>query len=347
MSAPVLVWTDELMIDHDPTHGVRHAHPERPARLSTLLELLEEPGMRSAIERRQPTLATAEELARVHAWEHVESLLALADQRQAIDPDTSVSPGSIQAARLAAGALLGAVRTVCANEREAARALCLVRPPGHHAEPDRAMGFCLFSNVALAAAAARAEGLAERVLILDWDVHHGNGTQAAFYEREDVLFFDLHQHPHYPGTGALDERGRGAGAGYTLNCPLPAGFGDHDYVAVFDRLLPEVAARFEPDLVLVSAGFDAHADDPLGGMCISSPGFAQLCARVQAVADEYANGRLVLSLEGGYELAALRESVRGCVEVLAGGEAPKLDGQAAPQTGAFVDALARAQLQSS
>jgi acetoin utilization deacetylase AcuC-like enzyme len=162
-----------------------------------------------------------------------------------------------------------------------------------------------------------------------------------FYERDDVLCFDLHQHPLFPGSGTVDQRGRGAGEGFTVNAPLPAGFGDADYLAIVDRMLPALAARFKPELVLVSAGFDAHADDPLGSMEISTAGFAQLCARVQAIADQYAGGRLILALEGGYDLAALRASVRGCIEVLAGGEAPHIRGRAHAQTAEVIAELAR------
>ena len=341
MTERVLLWTDEAMLDHDPTHGMRSQHPERPERLRTLLELVDEPGLAHAIERRAPAPAGRDALVSVHGSAHVDRLLELEGRRAVIDPDTSTSAGSVHAARLAVGALIEAVDAVFEPDRSDRRAMCLVRPPGHHAEPDRAMGFCLFDNIALAAAHARATGLAERVLIVDWDVHHGNGTAAAFYERDDVLCFDLHQHPLYPGSGAADERGRGAGVGFTVNAPLPAGMRDADYLAVVDRLLPELAARFEPDLVLVSAGFDAHADDPLGGMELSAAGFAQLCARVCAIADAHAGGRVILSLEGGYDLGALRASVRACIEVLAGGEAPKISGSPRPRTAELADALAK------
>ena len=341
MPAPVLVFTDPAMVDHDPTHGERAAHPEQPDRLRVLLELIDEPSLAALIETRQPRPATRDDLLAVHTPRHVDRLLALDGHTQAIDPDTSVTPGSIHAAKLAAGALLDAVEAVFADA-ERRRAMCLVRPPGHHAEPDRAMGFCLFGNVALAAAAARARELAQRVLIVDWDVHHGNGTQAAFYERSDVLCVDIHQHPLYPGTGHVRERGRGDGLGFTVNCPVPAGFADAEVLALADRLLPELADRFRPDLVLVSAGFDAHVDDPLGGLAYTTAGFAQLCARVRDIADRHAGGRLILSLEGGYDLTALRDSVRACVEILAGGEAPPIAGQPGARSLAFIEQLVAA-----
>ena len=339
MPERALVWTDAAMVDHDPTHAVRRPHPESPDRLAVLLELVDEQLAAGVVEHRQPTLASAEDLLRVHTPAHVEGLLALAGQARILDPDTSVSPGSVHAARLAAGCLLDAVAAIGAGEGP--RAMCLVRPPGHHAEPDRAMGFCLFDNVAIAAEAARAAGIAERVLIVDWDVHHGNGTQAAFYERPDVLTFDVHQHPLYPGSGTAGERGAGAGLDRCLNLPVPAGLGDADYLALFDRFLIPAAERFEPDLVLVSAGFDAHVDDPLGGMAITTAGFAALCARVRALADRHAGGRLILALEGGYDLAALRASVAACLGVLAGGEAPTITAGPSPRLPKLLDELAR------
>ncbi len=217
---------------------------------------------------------------------------------------------------LAAGAAVQAVEEVMAGR--ARNAFALVRPPGHHAEPDRAMGFCLFNNVAIAAQAARQYG-AERVLVLDWDVHHGNGTQACFWERRDVLFQSVHQFPYYPGTGAPQEVGAGAGEGYTVNCGLPGGCSDADYGALFHELFLPVAESFRPDLVLVSAGFDAHHHDPLGGMMLTERGFAAMCSAARELAERLCGGRLVLALEGGYSLEGLSQSVHACVEVLSGG----------------------------
>ena len=184
------------------------------------------------------------------------------------------------------------------------------------------MGFCFLNNVAIAAEHALARPEIERVLVLDWDVHHGNGTQAAFYGRRDVLFFSAHQYPFYPGTGALHEQGKGEGEGYTINVPLPAGATDGDYRRMLADVLVPAATRFRPDLVLVSAGFDAHRQDPLGGMTLTAEGFADLCATVMAIADAHAKGRLVLVLEGGYDLEGLSESAYACVEVMAGAAAP-------------------------
>ena len=217
---------------------------------------------------------------------------------------------------LAAGATVAATTAVV--RREAACAFVPVRPPGHHAEEERSMGFCLFNNVAIAAAHARAELGCERVLIVDWDVHHGNGTQWAFYDRRDVLFFSVHQFPLYPGSGWVDQVGQGAGLGHTINVPLPPGCGDAEYDAVFREILLPAADAYRPDLVLVSAGFDPHRDDPLASMDVSDEGFARMTATVLSLAEAHAGGRVVLVLEGGYDLAALGRSARRCVEVLIG-----------------------------
>jgi len=237
-----------------------------------------------------------------------------------LDADTAISPGSIPAARLAVGAAVEAVTAVVRGT--ARRAFALVRPPGHHAEVDHAMGFCLFNNIAIAAAHAREELGCRRILILDWDVHHGNGTQHAFFNQPDVLFFSTHRYPFWPGSGDLHEIGTDAGIGFTINVPMPPGCGDAEYRAVFEDLLVPVAEAFEPEVVLVSAGFDAHVRDPLGGMLVSTAGFASLCGVVRDLADRLCEGRLALVLEGGYDYTALADSVYACVEVLAGAAYP-------------------------
>ena len=264
-------------------------------------------------------------IKRIHTAAHIDRIESLRGRSASLDVDTAVSPGSVEAVYLGAGAAIDTVTAVVTGG--ARRAFALVRPPGHHAEVNRAMGFCLFNNIAIAAAHARAELGCDRVLIVDWDVHHGNGTQQAFYGDPNVLFFSAHQHPLYPGTGASSEIGTGDGTGYTVNVPLPPGLGDADYAAIFRQILVPIADSFVPDLVLVSAGFDAHRNDPLGGMAMTEAGFAFLCAMVRDIADCHANGRLSLILEGGYDAAALASSVRACIEVLAGSTAQLPDGR--------------------
>jgi len=310
-----LLLHDDRMIDHDPGRG----HPERPDRLRAIAELLRERPVEGT-QMIAPTPASAEDIARVHSNAHVERVEAARGRHHAFDPDTHASPPSVEAAMLAAGAAVQAVDAVL--DGEARNAFAFVRPPGHHAEPDRVMGFCLLNNVAIAAEHALARPDIERVMIVDWDVHHGNGTQAAFYGRRDVLFVSAHQFPFYPGTGALAEHGTGAGEGFTVNVPLGMGATDGDYRRMMADLVAPAAERFDPDLVLVSAGFDAHRLDPLGGMGLSAEGFADLCGTVKAVADARASGRMVMVLEGGYDLEGLATSAHACVEVLAGISAP-------------------------
>ncbi|MCB9752043.1 MAG: histone deacetylase [Myxococcales bacterium] len=316
-------------------------HPERPERLDAVSEHLRDaalPGTRWAAPARAALVDEA--LARVHAPGYLEAVRAARGRQVHFDVDVALSPGSVDAARLAVDAALSAVEEVVSGT--ARNALALVRPPGHHAERARAMGFCVYNNVAVAAAHARAALGCERVLVVDWDVHHGNGTQHLFEERRDVLVFNTHQWPHYPGTGAAEERGRGAGEGYTVNVPLAPGAGDGEYVAVFDELLPAIAERFAPDLVLVSAGFDAHAEDPLGDMEVTDEGFAALCDRVRALAERHAGGRLVLLLEGGYALEGLRRSALACARILSGETGPSV---APTRTRALRGALGRVREQ--
>ena len=312
----VLLFFHEAMLEHDPGAG----HPERPDRLRAICEKLKTspiPNVRWV----EPQPAACELIERVHHPAYVDRLEALRDRSAALDADTAVSPGSIPAAYLAAGAAIEAMTAVVTGPVK--RAFALVRPPGHHAEADRAMGFCLFNNIAVAAADARAALGFQRILIVDWDVHHGNGTQHIFWDRQDVMFFSTHRYPFYPGTGAVNEIGIDQGAGFTINVPLPAGFGDGEYQAIFRELLVPIADAFAPDMILVSAGFDAHRNDPLGGMAVSEDGFASLCATVCDLADRHAQGRLVLVLEGGYDLTALADSAHACVEVLCGSRHPQ------------------------
>jgi acetoin utilization deacetylase AcuC-like enzyme len=229
-----------------------------------------------------------------------------------LDPDTFTSPASYEVARLAVGATIDAARYAVSSGEHA---LALVRPPGHHAEPDRAMGFCLFNNVAIAAAALRQDGLA-RVAIVDIDVHHGNGTQAAFYTDPTVLYVSSHQFPYYPGTGAASEAGSGAGRGFTLNVPMPAGSTDEDYASVYGSVVVPALEQFRPDAILVSAGYDAHELDPLAGMRMTTAGYGAVVALLDDVAARVCGRRLAFVTEGGYHLDALRECLEATIGVL-------------------------------
>ena len=304
---PTLLITDPTFLEHSCGPG----HPESPLRLHRILAALQGDPLEGTVFAR-PRPATAEEITAVHAPDYVSQLARLDGRAVQLDPDTAMSPRSWKAALLAAGAGVTAVEEVWAGR--ARNAFALVRPPGHHAENAQAMGFCLLNNAAVAAAAALRLG-ARRVAILDWDVHHGNGTQHLFEDRADVLYLSAHQYPFYPGTGAAEEVGSGEGAGFTVNCALEPGQTDADYGAVFHELFLPALQRFAPDLIVVSAGFDAHARDPLGGMRLSERGFAAMGCALRDVAPD---GKLVLLLEGGYDLDALAASVRATVEVLAG-----------------------------
>jgi acetoin utilization deacetylase AcuC-like enzyme len=263
----------------------------------------------------EPRPATRDELARVHAPEYLDEIEGTEGRAVMLDADTFTSPETIGIARLAAGAAVQAAEHAV-DGLEAAFAL--VRPPGHHAERDRAMGFCLFNNVAVAAAAARARGL-ERVAVVDIDVHHGNGTQAMFYDDPRVLYISTHQHPFYPGTGAADEVGAGAGAGFTVNVPLEAGATDADYALVNRAVVLPVLDRFAPQLTIVSAGYDAHERDPLASMRVTARGYARIVGGLGAVARRH--GALALATEGGYELAALAACLEASFEALERGTA--------------------------
>jgi acetoin utilization deacetylase AcuC-like enzyme len=304
--------TDASFLAHDT--GKRH--PERPERLRAIDELLET-GVRGDLTPVPARDATTEELVRVHAAEHVQMVAATARlSRFAFDADTPASSGSFAAARRAAGGVLALVDAVM--EQRVMNGFAFVRPPGHHAERDRAMGFCLFNNVAVAAAHLRAAHGLERVLVVDWDVHHGNGTQHSFYRDPGVLFVSSHQYPFYPGTGAADEVGAGEGEGFTLNLPFAAGYGDSQYVQAFLDIVEPVARRFSPQFILISAGFDAHRRDPLAGMEVSEEGFAALARLLLRTARELCGDRLVAVLEGGYDLEGLRASVAAVLREMAG-----------------------------
>ncbi len=298
-------------------HATGNNHPENARRLQAIFSMLDQDGFSDCCLTIKPRPCTSKTLRLVHTAEYVAKIAATADLPHAsMAGDTPICAASFLAARLAVGGLIQAVEQVVTGQLT--NAMALVRPPGHHAEAGRAMGFCLFNNVAVAAKYARSILKLKRVLIVDWDVHHGNGTQHAFERDPSVLFFSTHQYPHYPGTGLFTEAGSGPGEGYTINLPLSRGYADAEFVAIFNRLLRPVAEEFCPQLVLVSAGFDIHAKDPLGAMRVTPAGFAAMTRILMDIAEQCCNGRLVLTLEGGYQREALKESVKAVIEQLTG-----------------------------
>ena len=297
-------------------HDMGAGHPESPSRLRAIMQQLEQSGTLARVTRIEPRKAEDEWITQVHTPSYVASLNrhAPTSGRVSLDPDTSMSPGSLNAAYLAAGGALAGVDAIMAGQVE--QVFCAVRPPGHHAEAGRAMGFCLYNNVAIAARYAQKKHGLSRVLIVDWDVHHGNGTQHSFEDDPSVLFFSTHQYPHYPGSGWITERGKGDGEGFTINVPMEAGEGDEEYQAVFLKSLVPAADEFKPEFVIISAGFDAHKDDPLASMGLTEAGYAELTGIVAGIATRHAKGRILSSLEGGYNLTALAASVDAHINAL-------------------------------
>ncbi len=290
-------------------------HPENARRLEAIVAHLEATGLQQQLTPIEARPATLEELSRVHYPRHIARIEAAALSGGGnLDADTPMSAGSYQAALYAAGGVLRAVDAVMDNT--VTSAFALVRPPGHHATPGQAMGFCLFNNIAVAARYALDKYLLERVLIIDFDVHHGNGTQDAFYNDPQVLYISTHQYPHYPGSGDIGEIGIGGAQGATVNIPLPAGSGDDEYEQVFQGVIVPAAERFRPRLILVSAGYDAHWADELSMMQVSVSGFAGMVSTLKGLADRLTGSRLVFGLEGGYNLPALADSVKTTFEVL-------------------------------
>jgi acetoin utilization deacetylase AcuC-like enzyme len=290
-------------------HDMGSGHPESPERLRAIVSRLTASGVLGRLQPIEPPLATDEWIIHVHAPTYLRALKtrAPATGRVSLDPDTSISPGSLPAAYRAVGGVLAAADALVAGHVN--HVFCAVRPPGHHAEYDRAMGFCLFNNVAIAARYVQRRHQISRVLIVDWDVHHGNGTQHAFYHDPSVLFFSTHQYPYYPGTGRATERGEGEGHGMTINVPMNMGQGDQDYQEVFEQVLVPAADAFKPEFIIISAGFDAHRDDPLAGMGLTEDGYAALSDIVAGIARRHCGGRILSCLEGGYNLRALSSSV--------------------------------------
>jgi acetoin utilization deacetylase AcuC-like enzyme len=305
----ILIHSDQF-VEHQTPPG----HPERPER-AEVFDLVAERCRAQGMEIVAPRAATREQLARVHDEAYLDMIATTAGRAVKLDPDTYTSPESHAVALLAAGAAVDAVERVMSGTHTATMAL--VRPPGHHAERNRAMGFCLYNSVAVGAAHARAQG-ARKVAIVDFDVHHGNGTQHMFEADPHVLYVSTHQFPYYPGTGAADEIGTGAGAGFTVNLPLEAGAVSEDFEACFADIILPVLRQFEPDLVMMSAGFDAHENDPLGGLRLTSDVFGAMTLALRGVAEESCHGRIVAITEGGYDLEALAESTHIVIDALDG-----------------------------
>jgi acetoin utilization deacetylase AcuC-like enzyme len=288
-----------IFLEHE-----EEGHPESPERLRQILRILEETGVLPRLTALEPVAATDSQITAVHASQYIDLVRRLIARGGGhFDADTYANARSLDAATLAAGAVVRAVDAVMAGEID--NAFALVRPPGHHATHARAMGFCIFNNIAIAAQHALDAHKVERVLIIDYDVHHGNGTQEIFYNTSRVLYFSTHQYPHYPGTGDWREIGEGDGAGFTVNVPLPPRVGDEGYLHVFDGLLYPLAERYHPQLILVSVGFDAHWSDPLAFENLSIAGYAALAHTAIEIAREMCGGRIIFTLAGGYDLDAL------------------------------------------
>lgn len=292
-------------------------HPENARRLQRILEVMSDQGMLDRLRLLEPRPATREELLRVHTERHIAHVQEMAQRGGGhLDPDTYVSSRSFDAALMAAGGVVRAVEATL--DDTIGNAFALVRPPGHHATAGRAMGFCLFNNVAVAARAALAREEIERVFITDFDVHHGNGTADTFATDPQVFYFSTHQYPYYPGTGPKEDVGRRAGAGRTLNVPLPMNVGDDGYTRIFEALVWPLVERFQPDLILVSAGYDGHWDDPLAHMALSLDGYAAMAQALVRMAERWCEGHIVFTLEGGYQLDVLAYGVLNTFHALLG-----------------------------
>jgi acetoin utilization deacetylase AcuC-like enzyme len=329
----LLYFSDSSSLDHDP-RDLMPGHPESPPRLAAIERRLEAENW-LGWERRDAPMASAAELELVHTPRHVAAIRELSESGGgAIDVETYNGPSSYRAAAHGAGGAAALARALLAGEAPAG--FSAARPPGHHAEPERAMGFCLFDSVAVAAALAVAELGADRVLILDWDVHHGNGTEAIFRERDDVLLVSLQQEGIWPGTGLPDDIGAGAGSGFTINLPVPDGGGRDVFLSLIDRVVGPVAGEYAPDLILISAGYDAHREDPLAGLALESADFGQMTVEVRELGRRL-GAPVGAVLEGGYAPAALAESVEATMRALGGAG----ESVAAPETAVGDEAAAR------
>lgn len=297
---------DDRYLDHVMDPG----HPESPKRLEVIYKMLDEKEMKNLFQLVSPRMAKKEELELIHSSNYIDLVASTSGKPYVrLDMDTSTCAKSYETALLAVGGLLELTKNVLEGKLD--NGFALIRPPGHHAERDRAMGFCIFNNVAISAKYAIKNFSLERILIVDWDVHHGNGTQNSFYEDPKVLYFSTHRYGFfYPGTGGAKEIGKGMGEGFTINVPLSMGLGDSEYANIFEKILKPVALEYKPQLVLVSAGFDIHYKDPLGGMEVTEKGFARLTQILMEIADSTASGRIIVTLEGGYDIYGQRDSVK-------------------------------------
>jgi acetoin utilization deacetylase AcuC-like enzyme len=303
---------DSRVTNHNPGSG----HPEQPARYATIIDRLQDTGVLSELMRIDARSATDDDLALVHTRDYIALVEREVAQgrRQLSTGDTDLSLYSLESARLAAGSVVAATDAVFSGQVQ--NAFCVVRPPGHHASAVVGMGFCLFNNVAIGARYAQTRYGAERILIADWDVHHGNGTQDIFYRDGSVLFFSTHQSPWYPGTGVASERGEGQGAGKTINCPFPAGTSAPEILGAFQAILLPAAREFHPDCIFLSAGFDSRIDDPLGQFLLSDDDFAHLTRLMTDLAAELCSARMISVLEGGYNLNGLALAAEAHVRAL-------------------------------
>jgi acetoin utilization deacetylase AcuC-like enzyme len=318
--AKTAVVVDKVYLKHQPGDG----HPERPERIKVLLDLAEslDPAKFQLL---PPLSARRADVEATHGQDHVKLIESTAQHnRYALDGDTLTCRDSFAVSLLAVGGFTRLLDAIAAQDCR--NGFALVRPPGHHALRNRAMGFCLFNTMAIGAEYLKRTHGAKKILIMDWDVHHGNGTQDAFYADPSVMFISTHQYPYYPGTGAANETGSGAGEGFTINIPLPAGCADAEYAQVFHDIVAPAAEKFVPDWILVSAGFDPHRRDPLGGMGVTDEGFALMARRLLVLAEKFTDAKIAFLLEGGYDLAGLRGSVAAVLETMQAPAAPAPDG---------------------
>jgi acetoin utilization deacetylase AcuC-like enzyme len=324
-----IVYHPDFFIHNNP------AHPEKKERLQAILTQLRTENLFDKLEQLAPMPATIGEVAKVHTMDHINLIRSLCKlHKPQADPDTYLVPESFDVGLLSVGAALTAMRAVMRGKLDVC--FSLGRPPGHHAEPHKAMGFCLFNNIAIAARHAQEEYGIKRILILDWDVHHGNSTQTAFYHDPGVLFISVHQNPAFPGSGNMTDLGVGEGVGYNVNIPLPPGCGDPEYERVFSEIVRPLADRYKPELVMVSAGQDTYHDDPLASMLVSFQGYAQQARHVREIAEKYAGGKIILTLEGGYHLRGQSEAVITVLSEL-GGWDRLVNDEPAPPSDPFYD----------